>query len=51
MKKKAVMFQEDLDRRILDKKLMGGELCEKDLELYLKELPDLADNAEEIVIE
>ncbi len=51
MKKKVAMSLEEIDRRILDKKLMGGELHERDLEAYLRELPDLAEFAEEIVIE
>jgi hypothetical protein len=51
MKKKATMLQEETDRRILDKKLLGGDLHESDLEAYLKELPDLAEFAEEIIIE
>ena len=51
MKKKQVMIKGELDKRIIDKKIMGGEISEKELETYLKELPDLASYAEEIVIE
>lgn len=51
MKKKKVMYKGETDKRIIEKKLMGGEISEKELESYLKELPDLANNAEEIVIE
>jgi hypothetical protein len=36
------------DRRIISRKLLVGELSEKDLSSLLKKLPDVADNAEEI---
>jgi len=37
-----------IDRRIISRKLLIGELSEKDLSALLKKLPDVADNAEEI---
>ncbi len=37
-----------IDRRIISRKLLIGELSEKDLSVLLKKLPDVADNAEEI---
>ncbi len=51
MKKKQVMYKGEMDRRIIDKKLLCGEMSEKELETYLKDLPDLSDQAEEIIIE
>ncbi|MEN6469474.1 MAG: hypothetical protein ABFD45_11065 [Smithella sp.] len=36
------------DRRIISRKLLTGELSEKDLSSLLKKLPDVSDNAEEI---
>ena len=51
MKKKQVMNKGEMDKRIIDKKLLCGEMSEKDLENYLKDLPDLSDNAEEIIID
>ena len=36
------------DKRILSRKLMQGEISEKDLQVLLKKLPDVADNAEEV---
>lgn len=51
MKKKRVIVKNEFDKRIIEKKLMAGEMSEKDIESYLRELPDLAENAEEIVIE
>ncbi|MDP2855081.1 MAG: hypothetical protein Q8O28_12655 [Smithellaceae bacterium] len=36
------------DRRIISRKVLIGELSEKDLSTLLKKLPDMADNAEEI---
>jgi hypothetical protein len=51
MKKKQAMYKVEMDKRIIEKKLMCGEMCEKDLEDYLDDLPDLADNAENIIID
>ena len=36
------------DKRILSRKIMHGEISEKDLQALLKKLPDVADNAEEV---
>ena len=35
------------DRRIISRKLLAGELSEKELDSLLKKLPDVAENAEE----
>lgn len=36
------------DRRIISRKLLAGEISEKDLQSMLKKLPDTAENAEEV---
>jgi len=36
------------DRRIISRKLLAGELSEKDLVTLLKKLPDVSENAEEV---
>ena len=39
----------NIDRRIISRKLLSGEITEKDLQSLLKKLPDVTDNvAEEI---
>ena len=39
----------NIDRRIISRRLLAGEITEKDLHSLLKKLPDVADNiAEEI---
>ena len=38
----------NLDRRILSRKVSHGEIAEKDLQSFLKTLPDVAENAEEV---
>jgi hypothetical protein len=39
----------NIDRRIISRKLLSGEITEKDLHSLFKKLPDVADNiAEEI---
>ncbi|HQL01622.1 MAG TPA: hypothetical protein PK090_12665 [Smithellaceae bacterium] len=40
-----------IDRRIIARKLLTGELSEKDLAGLLKKLPDVSENAEEIQIQ
>ena len=37
-----------IDRRIISRKLLNGEITEKDLSGLLKKLPDVSENAEEI---
>jgi hypothetical protein len=37
-----------IDRRIISRKLLAGEISEKDLQGLLKKLPDVAENAEEV---
>ena len=36
------------DKRILTRKLMQGEISEKDLQAILKKLPDVAENLEKV---
>ena len=38
----------NLDRRIISRKLLAGEIVEKDLQNSLKKLPDVSENAEEV---
>ncbi|MGO9137627.1 MAG: hypothetical protein ACLP9S_19325 [Syntrophales bacterium] len=51
MKEKRSGCEGETDRRILTKMLLDGEITEKDLQSYLKELPDMSDCADEIEIE
>jgi hypothetical protein len=37
-----------IDKRILSRKFMHGEISEKDLQNITKKLPDVSDNAEEV---
>jgi hypothetical protein len=34
------------DRRIISRKILSGEMSDKDLNILLKKLPDVAENAE-----
>ncbi len=36
------------DKRMLSRKLLQGEISEKDIQALLKKLPDVAENAEEV---
>lgn len=37
-----------IDKRVLTRKFMQGEISEKDLQSLTKKLPDVAENAEEV---
>ena len=41
----------ETDKRILTRMLLEGEITEKELQAYLKELPDVSSCADEIEIE
>jgi hypothetical protein len=41
---------EETDKRILQRRLLIGEITQKSLKAYLASLPDAADNAKEVVI-
>jgi len=51
MKRKHVQYDGDLDKRIIEKKLIEGKITEENLEEYLARLPDVSDNAEEIIVD
>ncbi|GEM_PF-201307 len=38
------------DKRILSRKLMQGEISDKDIQALTKKLPDVAENAEEVTL-
>jgi hypothetical protein len=41
----------ETDKRILNKKLLNGEITEENLQAYLAELPDVSSCADEIIVE
>ncbi len=41
----------EMDKRIISRRMLAGELSEKDLQAALKKLPDVRDNVEEISLE
>lgn len=48
MRKKVNTDLLSLDRRIIARKLLAGEMFEKDLHSLFKKLPDVSENAEEV---
>jgi hypothetical protein len=48
MGKKVNLELLSIDRRIISRRLLAGELSEKDLNELLKKLTDVSDNAEEV---
>lgn len=51
VKKKKEMYEGEMDKRIIEKKLLSGFLTEGELESYLKSLPDLSSQVEEIKVD
>ena len=51
MQKKENTELNEMDKRIISRRVLFGELSEKELKSLFKKLPDLADNAEEIALE
>lgn len=39
----------ETDRRLTDHKLLRGQMSEKELSKYLETLPDVSENAEEVI--
>lgn len=48
MGKKVNLELLSIDRRIISRKLLAGEINEKDLNEFLKKLPDVSDNTEQV---
>lgn len=48
---KETFTKQELDKRMIQRKLLSGELKEEDLEEYLASLPDLSEYAEEVELE
>ncbi len=51
MTKEETDIRGEMDRRIIERKLMNGRMSEKELKKYLSKLPDVSENAEEVLIE
>ena len=51
MVKEQTGIKGDMDRRIIDRKLMHCQITDKELKKYLTKLPDLSANAEQVIIE
>ena len=51
MTKKANAEISQQDNRILSRRLLAGEISEKELQSSLKKLADVADNAEDVSME
>jgi len=51
MSKKTDTEALQYDQRIISRRVLSGEMSEKDLQSLLKKIPDVAENAEEITID
>lgn len=50
MPKEQNAIREEMDRRLLENRILRGQISEKQLAGYLKTLPDVSDNAEEVAV-
>ncbi len=50
MSKKPVLYTGNPDKRIIQKRILSGEITEETLKDYLNSLPDASYNAEEITV-
>jgi hypothetical protein len=48
---KKKKYEGEMDKRIIEKKLLMGFLTESELESYLKSLPDLSSSVEELKVD
>lgn len=50
MNKKQTQYEGNPDKRIIQRRILTGDIKEEDLQGYLTNLPDAAENAEEITV-
>jgi hypothetical protein len=50
MAKEQKKTTEPMDRRLLEIKLLRGQMSKKQLSKYLETLPDVSENAEEVAV-
>lgn len=50
MSKEQNAIREETDRRLLENKISRGQVSEKQIAKYLETLPDVSENAEEVIV-
>lgn len=51
VEKKIILDEKTMDKRIIEKMIQAGNITEEEIKTYLESLPDLSENAEEIIVE
>jgi hypothetical protein len=46
-----ILNDREIDKRIIEKMIQTGTITEEEIKTYLDSLPDVSDNAEEVVID
>jgi hypothetical protein len=49
MTKEKKETRPELDKRLVDQKMLQGQMSKKEISQYLKTLPDMSDDADEVV--
>lgn len=50
MNKKQTQYEGNPDKRIIQRRILTGDIAEEDLKGYQASLPDVSENAEEITV-
>jgi hypothetical protein len=51
VEKKIMLDDKMMDKRIIEKMIQTGKITEEEIKTYLERLPDVSENAEEIIVD
>jgi hypothetical protein len=51
VEKKIMLDDKTMDKRIIEKMIQTGKITEEAIKTYLERLPDVSENAEEIIVD
>jgi hypothetical protein len=51
VEKKIMLDEKIMDKRIIEKMIQTGKITEEAIKTYLERLPDVSENAEEIIVD
>ncbi|MBT8489948.1 MAG: hypothetical protein KJN62_02750 [Deltaproteobacteria bacterium] len=51
VEKKIILDDKTMDRRIIEQMIQTGKITAEEITTYLESLPDVSENAEEIIVD
>lgn len=51
VKKKVILDDKTMDKRIIERMIQTGTITAEEIQKYLEDLPDMSENAEEIIVD